>query len=129
MGLKARIFVDLGIALTVALVAWLLFVSHLAAQTYPQRTVRIIVPFAPGGTADLMPRIVGDWLSRKWGQAVVIENRPGAGGNIGAEAAFRAEPDGYTLLSSPPPPLVINQNLYPRLGFDPAAFVPVSVIG
>jgi tripartite-type tricarboxylate transporter receptor subunit TctC len=60
---------------------------------------------------------------------VVIENRPGAGGNVGAEAVFRAEPDGYTLLSSPPPPLVINQNLYPRLGFDPAAFVPVSVMG
>jgi tripartite-type tricarboxylate transporter receptor subunit TctC len=101
----------------------------IAAEIYPQRTVRIIVPFTPGGTADLMARIVGDWLSRKWGQAVVIENRPGAGGNVGAEAVFRAEPDGYTLLSSPPPPLVINQNLYPRLGFDPAAFVPVSVMG
>jgi tripartite-type tricarboxylate transporter receptor subunit TctC len=106
-----------------------LAISPLAAQTYPQRTVRIIVPFAPGGTADLMPRIVGDRLSRKWGQPVVIENRPGAGGNVGAEAVFRAEPDGYTLLSSPPPPLVINQNLYPRLGFDPGAFVPVSVMG
>jgi tripartite-type tricarboxylate transporter receptor subunit TctC len=99
------------------------------AQDYPARAVKIIVPFPAGGTADLMPRIVADWLSRKWKQAVVIENKPGAAGNIGAEAAFNAEPDGYTLLSAPPPPLVINQNLYPRLDFDPLAFVPISVMG
>ena len=71
-----------------------------------------------------LPRIVGDWLSRKWGQPVVIENRTGAAGNIGSEAAYRSAPDGYTLLSSPPPPLVINQNLYPKLGFDPTKFEP-----
>jgi tripartite-type tricarboxylate transporter receptor subunit TctC len=99
------------------------------AQDYPTRAVKIIVPFPAGGTADLMPRIIADWLSRKWKQAVVIENKPGAAGNIGAEAAFYAEPDGYTLLSAPPPPLVIKQSLYPRLGFDPAAFVPISVMG
>src|SRR5689334_25215683 len=79
-----------------------------AAQDYPSRAVHIIVPFPAGGTADVMPRIVADWLSRKWGQPVVIENKTGAAGNIGAEAAYRAEPDGYTLLSAPPPPLVIN---------------------
>ena len=67
----------------------------------------------------------GRTLSRKWGQPVIIENRTGAGGNIGAEAAFKAEPDGYTLLSAPPPPLVINQNLYPKLNFDPTQFVPI----
>src|SRR5262245_10962792 len=100
-----------------------------AAQTYPSRTVRIIVPFPAGGTADVMPRVVADWLSRKWGQPVVIENRTGAAGNIGAEAAWRAEPDGYTLLSAPPPPLVINQNLYPKLAFDPLQFAPISVMG
>jgi len=99
------------------------------AQDYPRRAVKVIVPYPAGGTADLMPRIVFDALSRKWGQPVVIENKPGASGNIGAEAAFNAEPDGYTLLSTPPPPLVVNQSLYPRLGFDPAAFVPVSVLG
>jgi tripartite-type tricarboxylate transporter receptor subunit TctC len=87
------------------------------------------VPFPAGGTADLMPRVIADWLSRKWGQAIVIENKPGAAGNIGAEAAFNADPDGYTLLSTPPPPLVINQNLYARLGYDPAAFVPIAVMG
>jgi tripartite-type tricarboxylate transporter receptor subunit TctC len=130
MALRARTFARITGA--IALAAALCLASGrpaIAAETYPQRTVRIIVPFTPGGTADLMARVVGDWLSRKWGQPVVIENRPGAGGNVGAEAVFRAEPDGYTLLSSPPPPLVINQNLYPRLGFDPAAFVPVSVMG
>jgi tripartite-type tricarboxylate transporter receptor subunit TctC len=119
---------SMGSALAVAALL-AAFPPDLAAQDYPKRSVKIIVPFAAGGTADLMPRIVGDWLSRKWGQAVVIENKPGAGGNIGAEAAFHADPDGYTLLASPPPPLVINQNLYPRLGFDPAAFVPISIMG
>jgi tripartite-type tricarboxylate transporter receptor subunit TctC len=98
------------------------------AQDYPTRPVRIIVPFPAGGTADAMPRIVGDWLSRKWGQPVVIENRTGAGGNIGAEAAFKSDPDGYTLLSAPPPPLVINHNLYPKLGFDPTQFAPIIII-
>jgi tripartite-type tricarboxylate transporter receptor subunit TctC len=98
------------------------------AQDYPDRPVKIIVPFAPGGTADAVPRLVGDWLSRKWGQPVVVENRTGAAGNIGAEFAFRSAPDGYTLLSSPPPPLVINQNLYPKLAFDPARFEPIVVM-
>jgi tripartite-type tricarboxylate transporter receptor subunit TctC len=98
------------------------------AQDFPTRAVRIIVPFPAGGTADIVPRVVGDMLSRKWGQPVIIENRTGAGGNIGAEAAFKAEPDGYTLLSAPPPPLVINQNLYPKLNFDPMQFVPIVVM-
>ena len=98
------------------------------AQDFPTRAVRIIVPFPAGGTADIVPRVVGEMLARKWGQPVLIENRTGAGGNIGAEAAFKAEPDGYTLLASPPPPLVINQNLYPHLNFDPAQFVPVVVM-
>ncbi|HLJ00725.1 MAG TPA: tripartite tricarboxylate transporter substrate binding protein, partial [Bradyrhizobium sp.] len=90
--------------------------------------VRIIVPYAAGGTADAVPRVVGDWLSRKWKQPVVIENRTGAAGNIGAEFVYRATPDGYTLLATPPPPLVINQNLYPNLGFDPSRFEPVIVM-
>ena len=90
---------------------------------------QIIVPFPAGGTADVMPRLFTDWLARKWGQPVVIENRTGAGGNIGAEAVAKSEPDGYTLLAAPPPPLVINQNLYPKLGFDPTEFSPVVIMG
>jgi tripartite-type tricarboxylate transporter receptor subunit TctC len=117
-----------GTAGLLALSALMILASSLAAQDYPARAVKIIVPFPAGGTADAMPRLVGEWLSRKWGQPVVIENRTGAAGNIGAEAAFKAEPDGYTLLSAPPPPLVINHNLYPRLGFDPTEFVPVIII-
>jgi len=100
-----------------------------AQDAFPDRAVRIVVPFPAGGTADAMPRVVGEWLSRKWGQPVVVENRTGAAGNIGAEIVARAEPDGYTLLSAPPPPLVINHNLYPNLTFDPTRFIPVAVMG
>src|SRR6185312_6736297 len=100
-----------------------------AAQDFPNRTVKIIVPFPAGGTADAMPRIVGEFLARKWGQAVIIENKSGAGGNVGAETAYHSDPDGYTLFASPPPPLVINQNLYPKLNFDPTQFIPLAVMG
>jgi tripartite-type tricarboxylate transporter receptor subunit TctC len=110
------------------LAIYALAVTAARAQDYPDRAVRIIVPFAAGGTADAVPRLVADFLSRKWGQPVIIENRTGAGGNIGAEFAYHAAPDGYTLLASPPPPLVINQNIYPNLGFDPAKFEPVIVM-
>jgi len=99
------------------------------AQDYPTHAVKIVVPFAAGGTADVMPRVFADWLSRKWGQSVIIENKTGAAGNIGAEFVAHADPDGYTLLSAPPPPLVINQNLYPHLDFDPLQFVPIVVMG
>jgi tripartite-type tricarboxylate transporter receptor subunit TctC len=102
--------------------------AQVEAQDYPSRPVKIIVPFPAGGTADAMPRLIADWLSRKWQQPVVIDNRTGAAGNIGAEAAYKADPDGYTLLSAPPPPLVINHNLYPRLGFDPTQFAPIIII-
>src|SRR3974377_377642 len=98
------------------------------AQTYPDHPVKIIVPFPAGGTADAAPRIVADCLSRKWGQPVVIENHTGAAGNIGSEIAYKATPDGYTLLSAPPPPLVNNQNLYPNLPFDPTKFEPISIM-
>jgi tripartite-type tricarboxylate transporter receptor subunit TctC len=112
-----------------ALAAMLAVLPPADAQDYPSRPVKIIVPFPAGGTADVMPRVIGEWLSRKWGQPVVVENRTGAAGNIGAEAVAKAEPDGYTLLSAPPPPLVINQNLYPKLGFDPSEFVPIVIMG
>src|SRR4051812_41329745 len=120
-----RWFAGIGAAL-VAIVA---LSSGVLAQDYPTRTVRIIVPFPPGGTADAMPRIVADFLAKKWGQAVIIENRAGAGGNTGADAAFHSDPDGYTLFAAPPPPLVVNQNLYAKLPFDPAQFIPIAVMG
>src|SRR3954466_6004537 len=123
---QGRVFSAIGLALCLA--ASNGPESPARADGYPDRTVRIIVPFPAGGTADAVPRLVADWLSRKWGQPVVIENRTGAAGNIGAEAVYRAAPDGYTLLSAPPPPLVINQSLYPKLGFDPGKFEPIIVM-
>jgi tripartite-type tricarboxylate transporter receptor subunit TctC len=103
--------------------------SVLHAQEWPQRPVRIIVPYPAGGSADLMPRAVTGILSERWGQPVIVENRPGASGNIGATAVFQAEPDGYTLLSGPPPVMVINRLLYPKLAYDSTQFVPMTVIG
>jgi tripartite-type tricarboxylate transporter receptor subunit TctC len=76
-----------------------------------------------------MPRAVAEKLTEKWGQPVIVDNRPGAAGNIGADVVYRAEPDGYTLLSSPPPPLVINRLLYPKLSYDASQFAPITVIG
>ena len=99
-----------------------------AKDGYPSRAVKIIVPAAAGAGADLFPRIVADGLSAAWGQAVIVENRPGAANNLGAEAAARAEPDGYTLFAAPPPSLVINEMLYGKLPFDPHAFVPITII-
>jgi tripartite-type tricarboxylate transporter receptor subunit TctC len=120
-------FVAARYAIALALCAAAGIASPARADSFPDHTVKIIVPFPAGGTADAVPRIIADWLSRKWGQPVVIENRTGAAGNIGAEYAYRAPPDGYTLLSAPPPPLVINQNLYPNLVFDPTKFEPIVV--
>ena len=99
-----------------------------AQDHYPSRLIKIVVPFSAGTSVDLLPRLVAEKLSSRWGQPVIVENRAGASGNIGAEAVARADPDGYTLLGSPPPPLVINQYLYPKLAFDPHAFVGVTVL-
>ncbi|MFZ0238153.1 MAG: tripartite tricarboxylate transporter substrate binding protein, partial [Xanthobacteraceae bacterium] len=115
-------------ALMLWCIAAALTASAVRAEDYPVRVVKIVVPFPAGGTADVMPRILAEWLSRKWGRSVIIENHTGAGGNIGAELVAKSDPDGYTLLASPPPPLVINQNLYPHLEFDPLQFVPIIVM-
>jgi tripartite-type tricarboxylate transporter receptor subunit TctC len=97
--------------------------------TYPSATIRIIVPFPAGGTADALPRIIGERLQSRWNQSLIIVNRSGAGGNIGAETVAMAEPDGYTLLASPPGPIVINEALYRQLAFRPSEFEPVIVMG
>jgi tripartite-type tricarboxylate transporter receptor subunit TctC len=98
------------------------------AQPYPSRAIKIIAPVAAGTVADLVPRLIAENLAARWGHPIVVENRPGGATNIGTEAAARAEPDGYTLLVSPATALVVNQSLYPKLPFDPAAFVPVTVL-
>jgi tripartite-type tricarboxylate transporter receptor subunit TctC len=108
----------------------LLVGSQASAQTgYPVRPVKFVVPFPGGGINDVLARIVGDKLSAKWGQPVVVENRTGAGGNIGAEVAAQADPDGYTVFVSAPGPLAINHMLYKKLSYTPADFVPITLIG
>ncbi|HEY4372129.1 MAG TPA: tripartite tricarboxylate transporter substrate binding protein [Burkholderiales bacterium] len=100
------------------------------AQTaaYPKSPIRLIVNFPAGGTVDTLARLFGQKLQDKWGQPVTVDNRPGAGGNIGAALVYSAEPDGYNLLVTPPGPLSINQNLYKKLGYEPEKFVPVSML-
>jgi tripartite-type tricarboxylate transporter receptor subunit TctC len=109
--------------------AVLCFALGAHGQEWPAKPVHVIVPFPPGGGADAMPRAVADRVSEKLGQPLVVENRPGAGGNIGADVVFHSDPDGYTLLSAPPPPLVINRLLYRKLDYDSTRFVPITVIG
>jgi tripartite-type tricarboxylate transporter receptor subunit TctC len=119
---------DVRRALIPLLLAWLAPALALAQADYPARAIKIIVPLAPGGTADILPRIIGEKLSIRFGQPVVIENRAGGGQHIGTEAVARAEPDGYTLLASAAGPLVINPSLSPSLSYDPAAFAPVTIM-
>ena len=112
-----------------SLLAFLLLASPCLAQAaYPNKPVRVVVPFPAGGSADVLCRIVGEKLSAAWGQPVIVDNRTGAGGNVGAEIVYRAEPDGYTLLCSPPPPLAINHNLYRTLPYDGTKFVAIGVL-
>ncbi len=107
-------------------------VSHnLAAQTpaaWPYKSIKIVVPNPAGGSADLFPRLIAEALSTKLGQSIVIDNKPGAAGNIAAEYIYNAEPDGYTLMAAPPPPLSINVSLYPKLNYEPAKFTPITIL-
>jgi tripartite-type tricarboxylate transporter receptor subunit TctC len=98
------------------------------AQSWPQKAVRIIVPFPAGGSNDALCRIVADKLSGDWKQPVIVDNKAGAGGNIGAEIAYSAPADGYTLLCSPPGPLSINHNLYKSLSYDWSKFAPITIL-
>src|SRR5258708_37546035 len=97
---------------------------------YPDRAIQIVVPYTPGGTVDLLARMLGPRLTAAWGQPVVILNRPGAGGSLGAEAAAKSAPDGYTLFLSTNSPLTTNLALYPSLGYEPLRdFEPVILAG
>jgi len=97
------------------------------AADWPTRPVRFIVSFTPGGTTDIIARLVGNALGEQWGQPVVVENRPGAGGNIGSEYVARADPDGYTVLVGSVGPLAVNQSLYSNPGFRTLEdFAPIT---
>ena len=96
--------------------------------SYPSRPIHIIVCVPAGGGVDIVTRIVADGLQKQFNQTIVVENKGGAAGNIGAEAVFTAEPDGYTLLAAQPAPLTINPLLYKNMAFDPTKFEPVAIM-
>ena len=103
--------------------------SSALAQQYPTKPIRIVAPFGAGGLVDVLARAVGEKLRASLGQPVIVDNRPGSGGNIGADIAAKAEPDGYTLLMSSAGILSINEALYPKMPFNPqTAFTPVSLV-
>ena len=120
--------ISLRLVIAAAALAWPFAAPAQDSGNWPARSIRIVVPCPAGGTADILPRILGEKLAARLGQSVVIENRAGAAGNIGAELVFKAEPDGYPFLAAPPPPLVNNPSLYAKLAHDPTLMVPVSVM-
>lgn len=105
-----------------------LFLGSRGIAQQPAKPIKFIVPFPAGGTADILPRIMADKMRATYPAGIVVENRTGAGGNIGAEIVFRADPDGATFLVSPPGPIAINHNLYSKLTFDPTRWTPITVI-
>lgn len=117
-----RFFQVTGLLLAVAC-------TSAGAETFPSRPIRLVVPFVAGGSADLLGRIVGQQLSEKYGQPVVIDNRPGAGGHVGAEVVANSKPDGYTLVLGTTG-VHAAYSIYPKLQYDPAAaLTPVTVLG
>jgi tripartite-type tricarboxylate transporter receptor subunit TctC len=116
------------IALAIAVGVALWSGASVAQEPYPSRTVKIVIPSAPGSTTDTLARLVADQLSQKWGKATIVENIPGGAMNIGASAVARAAPDGYTLMVAPPSPLSFNHLLYRDPGYDPGKFVPITLL-
>ncbi len=117
-----RLSVLFSILLVIAEPAW--------AQSWPSKPIRLVAPFPPGGVADLLARALAPELQTALGQQVIVDNKPGAGGNLGAEIVAKADPDGHTLLLASAGILTINEFLYAKMPFDPAtAFAPVTVVG
>ncbi|HEV2431116.1 MAG TPA: tripartite tricarboxylate transporter substrate-binding protein, partial [Burkholderiales bacterium] len=116
--------IRIGLAVALALAA-----SLAQAQQWPQRPIKVVVPFPPGGITDSIARITADWLSPRFGQPVVAENRPGASGAIAAEFVARSEPDGYTLFSAATPQLAVVPYVQ-KISYDPVKdFAPISIVG
>ena len=99
-----------------------------AQQAYPSRPIRIVVPFPPGGTSDILARLIGPKLTEKWGQQVLVESRPGAAGAIGHDVVAKSAPDGYTLVLSDVGPVVIVPVLYPKTPYGLQDLAPITII-
>jgi tripartite-type tricarboxylate transporter receptor subunit TctC len=113
---------------TIIFLAVLALTAPGVAQNYPDRVVRIVNPYPPGGSVDVMARLLAQKLGENLGQQFIVENRSGGGGNTGSDSVAKAEPDGYTLLFTAPGPLTVNQTLYSKLTFDPATdFAPIAL--
>ncbi len=120
-GVIARLFLAVGLLAP--------FSGSVLAQSYPAKPIRLIIPFPPGGSTDILGRSLAQKLSEAWGQQVIVDNRGGAGGTIGADLAAKAPADGYTLLMGHIGTLAVNVALYPRLSYDPVKdFTPVSLV-
>lgn len=114
---------------TIAVLVFAMLTSAAGAQTYPSRAIHFVSAFAPGGTTDILARVLAEKLREQVGQPVIVENRPGAGGNIGSNYVAKAAPDGYTLLMGASGPLAVNVSLFASMPFDPRRdFVPVVQI-
>jgi len=111
------------------LLAFALLATHAFSQGYPNKPIRIVVPYAAGGTSDILARQIGPKITDAWGQPVIVENKPGANGNVGADFVAKSAPDGYTLLLTDLGGLVISASVYPKLPFNPSKdFTPVVMV-
>lgn len=125
---RGDVIARVSCALVFAVVLAAVLSSRAGANDYPSRTIRLILPVPPGGSVDTMARIMAEKLRLKWGQPVVVDNRPGAGNLIGIDAVLTAAPDGYTLLFGPGSPVIVNKLLNPTRKLDPETLEPVSRI-
>jgi tripartite-type tricarboxylate transporter receptor subunit TctC len=116
-------------ALACALACFAMLAPAANAQSYPSKPIRLVVPFPPGGSLDVVARAIGPKLSEAWGQPVVIDNRPGAGGNIGADLVAKSAPDGYTILEGALSTHAVNVSLYSKMPYDPVKdFAPITLV-
>ncbi len=126
---RARRLTLLAIGLSLAVAASLIAATQAAAQAYPSRPVRLVVPFPPGGPLDIVGRLIAQKVGDAWGQSVVVDNRPGAGGNIGAELVAKAAPDGYTILMGALSTHAVNPSLYAKMPYDAVKdFAPITLV-
>ena len=117
-----------ALRLAAALALGLFASAPAQAADYPTQQIKVVVPLPPGSAPDFLSRIISAYMQQQWGQTVLVETKPGAAQNLGAEQVARAAPDGYTLLTAPPPPIALNKFLFPNLKYDPDKFTPVTVI-